>query len=310
MRAMTPLRVEGWGAHARRFAARHSAGRVAAIFERSLHIEACGDFLCLGDASIGRGPLNAIIASGAWAKLSGAVLLVGSAARIDRRGVRIGRAIIDTTAARLWRPEPLANAASRERVADAVRQLAHLSSGRTPEDGLAHIVLGPATGASPVLARVARPRIDRLRTWLCECRALPACEEAPPVELLGLGPGLTPSGDDVLCGTLVALRAVGWNDAADRLAHAIDRFASAATSPLSRAFLQAAAEGLGAEPLHETIRELLSGRVGTLPGHLQALGRIGHTSGWDALAGAVLVLQASGTIAVQQRGVARSRLSL
>ena len=63
-------------------------------------------------------------------------------------------------------------------------------------------------------------------------------------------------------------------------------------------------------PLHETIRELLSGRVGTLPGHLQALGRIGHTSGWDALAGAVLVLQASGTIAVQQRGVARSGLSL
>ena len=30
-------------------------------------------------------------------------------------------------------------------------------------------------------------------------------------------------------------------------------------------------------------------------GRIEALGRIGHTSGWDALAGALLVLQAFGT---------------
>ena len=45
---MTPLRVEGWGPQARRFATRHCVGRIAAVFERSLHIEANGDFLCLG----------------------------------------------------------------------------------------------------------------------------------------------------------------------------------------------------------------------------------------------------------------------
>lgn len=301
--------IEVWGAHAHSFAQRHATARVAAVFARSLHIEADGDFLCLGDPSIGRGPLNAIVSCGPWAKLGGALPPVGGSALIDRRGILVGTAMIDTTAAMLWRPEPLANVASRERVAEAVEQVLQLSSVRAPEDGLARIALMDAARSSPALARAACHRIERLRTWLRNWRARPA-HETPPVDLLGLGPGLTPSGDDVLCGTLVTLRAVGWNDAADDLAIAIDRTAPAATSPLSRAFLRAAAEGLGAEPLHETICGLLSGRPTALVRHLQALGRIGHTSGWDALAGAVLVLQAFGTIAVQQRGVARSELSL
>jgi hypothetical protein len=306
---MTTVRVEVWGPHARSLARRHTTARIAAVFSRSLHLQANGAFLCLGDQSIGPGPLNAILSCGAWASLGGAAPPLGGAVPIDRGIIRIGAAAIDTAAAVLWRPQPPAKAASRERVAQAVRQLVRLSGARAPEDGLARTALVPASRSGSPLARIAAPRVRRLRSWLRDCRSPPA-HDSPPVGLLGLGPGLTPSGDDVLCGTLVALRAVGWNDAADRLAHAIDRVAAGATSLLSQAFLRAAAEGLGAEPLHETICALISGRAGALARHLHALDRIGHTSGWDALAGAVLVLQAFGTIAVQHRGVARSELSL
>jgi hypothetical protein len=301
---MTPVRVEVWGAHAQRFAERHAAARIAAVFARSLHLEADGDFLCLGDPSIGRGPLNAIVGGESWAKLRRAIPPAGATALIDRLYIRIGGVAIDRTGAALWRPAPWPNATDRRRVAEAVDELAQLCIARAPEDGLARIPFEPASFSSSALARVARVRVNQLRAWLDDCGA------APPVDLLGLGPGLTPSGDDVLCGALIALRAVGRTGAARRLAAAVSAAAAAATSPISGAFLRAAAEGLGAEPLHEIIRELLSGGSDALPRHLDALGRIGHTSGWDALAGAMLVLQAFSTSAVQRVGVARPELSL
>ncbi|HEY5828348.1 MAG TPA: DUF2877 domain-containing protein [Hyphomicrobiaceae bacterium] len=306
---MTPLRVEGWGPHARRFATRHCVGRIAAVFERSLHIEANGDFLCLGDASIGRGPLNAFVSTEAWARLGRAVPPVGSTVLVDHRRFRIGPASINIAEAKLWRPAPWPQAPDRRRVAEGVDRFTQLCVARAPGDGLARMVLAPTVGSGTALERVALPRIGRMRAWLDACRFPPA-HHTPPVDLLGLGPGLTPSGDDVLCGALVALHAVGRADALGLLARAIDKAAPAATSRLSGAFLRAAAEGLGAEPLHETICELLSGRAESLARHLEALGHIGHTSGWDALAGAVLVLQAFGTIAVQSAGVASSELSL
>jgi hypothetical protein len=309
VRAVTPLRVEVWGPHAQRFAARHAVARVTAVFNRSLHLEANGDFLCLGDASIGRGPLNAIVSTEAWEQLGRAVPPVGSTVLVDRRSVRVGAAAIDMAEAKLWRPTPWPQAPDRRRVAEGVDQFALLCIARAPGDGLARMVLAPTLGSGTALERVALPGIGRLRAWLDACRFPPA-HHTPPVDLLGLGPGLTPSGDDVLCGALVALHAVGRADALGLLARAIDKAAPAATSRLSGAFLRAAAEGLGAEPLHETICELLSGRAESVARHLEALGHIGHTSGWDALAGAVLVLQAFGTIAVQSAGVASSELSL
>jgi hypothetical protein len=49
------------------------------------------------------------------------------------------------------------------------------------------------------------------------------------------------------------------------------------------------------EALHTMIIALLENRPFTRD--LEVLGRIGHTSGWDALAGAVVVLQAFSAIA-------------
>ena len=89
----------------------------------------------------------------------------------------------------------------------------------------------------------------------------------------------------------------------------IAKAAPSATSPISAAFLRAAAEGLGCEALHEAISAILEGHTEVLAGHIEALGRIGHTSGWDALGGAVLVLQAFGTMQGQRAGVASAGIS-
>jgi hypothetical protein len=281
------------------------------VFSRSLHLQAGADFLCLGDRSIGRGPLNAILAGDGWAQLGAAALSAGDAAVIDGRCIRVGGSEIDTAAATAWRFPPWPPLADGELPAQAVETLLRLSRARAPAPAgcLARMVVEPGAGRAPTLKKFLRPGIERLRAWLGEVR-LQAPRTPPPVDLLGLGTGLTPSGDDLLCGTLVALYAVGWRREADWLGRAVAGAAPAATSPLSGAFLRAAAQGLGCEPLHATIAAVLTGGAEMLATHLRALDRIGHTSGWDALAGAMLVFQAFSLAGGQSASVASPMLSL
>jgi hypothetical protein len=105
--------------------------------------------------------------------------------------------------------------------------------------------------------------------------------------IVGLGPGLTPSGDDVLAGLLVALRALGasvqhgdtalW--LADWLGAAVTADADTRTTTLAATLLHCAAEGqasaeatavlrgvAGLDPLGPAVRRLLAA---------------GHTSGAD-----------------------------
>ncbi len=89
----------------------------------------------------------------------------------------------------------------------------------------------------------------------------------------GLGPGLTPSGDDALAGILLAAR-LGRPEAED---HLVALAKSVATHEISRAFLIWAARGQSIEPVHR----LLAGDA-TAARDLLAFG---HTSGADVALG-------------------------
>jgi hypothetical protein len=105
---------------------------------------------------------------------------------------------------------------------------------------------------------------------------------------------LTPSGDDLLGGTLIALRALGWLRVADTLADWLLPRARVRTHPISYAHLACAAGGEGSAALHDALRALCS-PDGPVARPLAALGSIGHSSGWDALAGAALVIRLDAT---------------
>ena len=108
---------------------------------------------------------------------------------------------------------------------------------------------------------------------------------SPPYGLIGLGPGLTPSGDDFLIGALAALDALVQTKTHTTLGRAIVAAALARTSPLSASFLRAAAAGHVGENLYAMIAALIGGDADAA---IAAAERIGHTSGWDTLAGAVV----------------------
>jgi hypothetical protein len=113
-------------------------------------------------------------------------------------------------------------------------------------------------------------------------------------EFAGLGPGLTPSGDDFLGGLFFTVRSL-WRAYPEVLPWAEDEvselleWAKSRTHPISYVIFRDLLFGHGPEELHDFLARLL------LEGNnsesiLQAamrLSRIGHSSGWDLLAGAI-----------------------
>ncbi len=91
---------------------------------------------------------------------------------------------------------------------------------------------------------------------------------------------------------MVALHLLGRTSLRDALWKSLRAYADAESNAITRAHLGAAAQGLGGAALHAVLNDLLTGTTEALPRRLAAIEAIGHTSGWDALAGAVLVLRA------------------
>lgn len=103
--------------------------------------------------------------------------------------------------------------------------------------------------------------------------------DSVPASLVGLGEGLTPSGDDVLAGVLLALRYLGRPSCADGLWASIAEQVPRRTTALSATLLATAAEG---EAVPQVI-ELLAALAGHRPLEpaLDRLLAVGSTSGSD-----------------------------
>ena len=110
--------------------------------------------------------------------------------------------------------------------------------------------------------------------------------------LVGAGPGLTPSGDDVLCGLLLGLRLSGRPEAVARLwGQVAPRLAS--TTALSAALLREAAEGYAVPPVVALTTALADGEPREVERRVAEVLAIGHTSGADLLAGLAGALDAA-----------------
>jgi hypothetical protein len=102
--------------------------------------------------------------------------------------------------------------------------------------------------------------------------------------LVGAGPGLTPSGDDVLCGLLLGLRLLGHARSLPRLWDAVvPRLPS--TTTLSAALLVEAVQGYALPPVIELGEALAAADPGGVSVAAARVLAVGHTSGADLMAG-------------------------
>ena len=174
----------------------------------------------------------------------------------------------------------------------------------TPAQGAAACVfigvninaIGTPAGFGVLLA--ARPLRFPLDLALARLRALAASVaednatafESAALPLLGLGLGLTPSGDDFVGACLFARRlrddflsSPSWQEAATNLTRA----AAVRSNSISAALFGDLACGAAYAPLHELAAALRCSDAALLAA-ARALTAIGHSSGWDMLTGFML----------------------
>ena len=184
-----------------------------------------------------------------------------------------------------WSPPPIACDAQRLRA--GARVCLHLLEA-LPASGLLHWLKGQTL---PFPLDRATPRFDAIRAAL-ERNDLRAFE-AGAIRILGLGQGLTPSGDDFVGGICFALRHAprdAWRADLPAVLARIRDCAATSTNVISAALLDDLIDGASYGALHE----LLAALQGKMPPEIahatQALLRVGATSGADMLAGLLAAL--------------------
>lgn len=279
--------------------ARRESGTVLALFRRSLYVRFGDAVICVGGLSLGRGPLNVLcalpdrvawpnygVAAGDPVRWADQDLAVGSGLRIEFKGATRWEAasalpfLVADLRSGLLR---LAGDVEQRHPGGLGALIPLLCRRGSAEDG--------TDGPDALLLRAALPPIVMLSRWLSS--AFAGSPDQPPdcSPLIGLGPGLTPSGDDFLCGAMATLYHLGERALACQLAAEVLPRAEQ-SGIISRSFLHSAAEGQLSDVFFDVLQNLLAGGNHELPAALSRIHVIGHTSGWDTLAGIVLVSSA------------------
>jgi hypothetical protein len=273
---MVPVAVAGWRARA---VVERSGGdaRVAARLSRSLYLQSGGETLWLGPPG---------------SPLHGRALTTPA----PLPDAALDAVVLDLTGAQTWSAPALPAIAPGTLAAPARALLAALADVGVPE-GFG-VLLAGGIPAFP-LDRVAGAA--RALAAACHGDDAEAAGQAARA-LVGCGGGLTPAGDDYVGAALFAraLAAPATAAWAATVARVVGH-ARRTTHPISAVLLADLAEGHGHAALHALAAALATGApLADAVGRARALVRIGHSSGWDMLAGLLGALGGPGAGAPRQ----------
>lgn len=286
------------GATAREVLAASSGGRVLAVLARAVYLESEGGELVW--LTTDEAPMH-----GRGISLRGTLPRpgVGSTYVSCADGLTLdGGPVLTWGQAGVWRPPPLC-AEARLSLSDLGR---YLPSVRSFVDALPAprgfgVLLGSILARPNEMAfdieaagssRVLRQGLPAIRGIMDAGRAGdPAGILAAAEDLIGLGEGLTPSGDDFIGGILFgsATLYATYGLPAHIPSDALQRFLAVArdrTNRISSTLLRDYAAGQGPEALHRYLRALLAGEPVAVISRLASdVIRIGQSTGWDSLTG-------------------------
>ncbi len=202
---------------------------------------------------------------------------------------------IDFSDCRVWRPETCAITPDAAALATNLDKLQAATGSLNYEGGLAALMFGAAGARHDALLIYASEPFGELQQWLTA--SLDRARHDTPVcprgvcDLIGAGPGLTPSGDDLLAGAMVALHRLRQPCVLARLTERIGCELTCRTNAISAAHLSVAARGLASETVIWACDELMRRQSAASETILRRLCSVGATSGLDGLTGVVAVLE-------------------
>lgn len=246
------MRVAVLGQGAREALTEGASGSILAWFPRACYLNLPEGIATLVTPDVSPGPIHAVVDS-MLPRLE-----PGTPVAVAGGHVQIGGHRVDLSEARTWRgelPDP-------RRIVEAAHPTARIAEA--------------AAGSSSLLVDPYRGRASEALELLRKGNLHGAAEL-----LVGLGPGLTPAGDDALAGALFAASAAGSRtrsllDGVARVGH---------TGPVPRSFLRWAARGQALLPAHDLLAAAASGDEAKARNRAEKMAEIGETSGADFLLG-------------------------
>jgi len=285
MRARALLRVLSVSQRLAGFFIEPHRGNVLATFDRSCYLDMDGQIIALVAPALLNGPLNLVVDMDAWQDrvAPGAVAASTDHALRIEGGIEIGLhdAVVWDATLQAWPEEQLP---TLRRHFPTLRRLLDREA---PEGGLARAVSRP-NASTTALERRAEAAIVELARGLQRRDAILVSRAAGA--LAGMGPGLTPSGDDVLVGGLLAFALHA--DDSRVMRQAIISAVRDRTTRISMAYLEAAARGEASESWHRLVAALASHEAERIAIAARGVMAFGETSGSDMLAGFLLTLDA------------------
>jgi len=258
-------------------------GQVLATFDRSSYLDMDGQIVALVTPVLLNGPLNIVVDAQTFHDRVAAGDTATSTDRVLRAGgleIELAGAIVWDAALPPWPGEQIS------RLRHNLVTLRGVLEAEAPEGGLARAATGHL--ATTALETRAAPALRDLARGLQRSEALLVSRAAGT--LAGLGPGLTPSGDDVLVGCLLTLAL--YPDTADLMRQAIVSGVRDRTTRVSMAYLEAAARGEASEAWHRLVDAVAEDDPDRIAAAARGVMAFGETSGSDMLAGLVLAVNA------------------
>jgi hypothetical protein len=238
--------------------------------------------LAIVDAALGNGPLNVVaqrldakdftLRAGDPVHLEYGMMLIGRRDSVDGKPLSLS-----LRQSRPWNPHLRVRVGDIDR--DAVAACAALVEEEGPIESLAVLlpILDNRVCTRGLLSSWQQSALAAIRRLLRGLRTDNVGEiHSGARRLCGLGPGLTPSGDDFLVGVLIGSCMAGGT-----VRTILD--AATETTRISRAYLEAAALGQANDPWHDLLWALRRGRG--WEESARRLVRFGETSGADMMTG-------------------------
>lgn len=267
-----------------------SSGTVHSVYDKTINIQAAGQLLALQSASSPLSPVS-LITDLTAGKLKSLHIEPGQAVRFSRESIEI----LSSGKTALFRyipghiyPSEL-SALSAGSSSDVLKSRVQMAVGRSAANGFGPLFSphpGKESDESLVLS-AAREYMSRCRLLLLKQQYMEAARTL--LRLIGLGIGLTPSGDDFLCGVLASITLCRLSN------HPFARCLSAElgshlsdTNDISATFLRCALQNQFSQAVC---------RLPDLPPAdeiLQSFKAVGHSSGTDTLCGILYALDLAG----------------
>ncbi|BDF34173.1 DUF2877 domain-containing protein [Extibacter sp. GGCC_0201] len=266
------------------------SGTVHSVYNKTINIQASGQLLALQSASSPLSPVS-LITDLTAGMLKSLHIEPGQAVRFSRESIEIlssGKSVLFRYIPGHIYPSGL-SALSAGSSPDVLKSRVQMALGKSAADGFCLLFSsrpGMAGGESLVLS-AAREHMSRCRLLLWKQGYMEAARTLS--QLIGLGIGLTPSGDDFLCGVLASITLCRLSDhpfarclIAELESHLSD------TNDISATFLRCALQNQFS---------LAICRLPDLPPAdeiLQSFEAVGHSSGTDTLCGILYALDLAG----------------